>query len=271
VEALATAKKEATIKAEDDAKKPTETDTKKAEPAVTPAKLPADAKKPENVKAKAATQDKPSDPPKDLSGEPAKAKSKSKETVESGREESGDADEKKTDGADAKPQAAAEKKEKVAEQSKAATDALVVVDFSSLAEGRPANGPFAASLNPLSWKRTEQLAFLLTWSLFGIGLCLMLGLFTRPAALAGAGFMLFVVLSQPSFPGVYPLDPPQLGHALLANKDFVEMVALLVIASTCLGRWTGLDFFIHEYLIKPFCCKCNCKCGKDSTTEGRKA
>ena len=104
----------------------------------------------------------------------------------------------------------------------------------------------------MTWKRIEQLAFLLTWSLFGIGLCLMLGLFTRPAALAGAGFMLFVVMSQPSYPGVYPLDPPQLGHALLVNKDFVEMIALLVIASTSLGRWTGLDFFIHNFLIKPF-------------------
>ena len=111
---------------------------------------------------------------------------------------------------------------------------------------------------------------LLTWSLFAIGLCLMLGLFTRPAALAGAGFMLFVVLSQPSYPGVYPLDPPQLGHALLVNKDFVEMMALLVIASTTLGRWTGLDFFLHNYLIKPFCGGC-CKCGDPSTTEGRKA
>ena len=109
---------------------------------------------------------------------------------------------------------------------------VVVVDFSPLADDHAAAGPFAPSSNPLAWKRIEQLAFLLTWSLFGIGLCLMLGLFTRPAALAGAGFMLFVVLSQPSYPGVYPLDPPQLGHALLVNKDFVEMVALLVIAST---------------------------------------
>jgi hypothetical protein len=45
------------------------------------------------------------------------------------------------------------------------------------------------------------------------------------------------------------------------------MIALLVIASTCLGRWTGLDFFIHNFLIKPFCCNGN----DDTTTEGRKA
>ena len=92
----------------------------------------------------------------------------------------------------------------------------------------------------------------MTYALLGIGICLLLGLFTRLSALAGAGFMLFVVLSQPSYPGVYPLDPPQLGHALLVNKDFVEMIALLVIASTRLGRWTGLDFFLHNCFLKRF-------------------
>jgi uncharacterized membrane protein YphA (DoxX/SURF4 family) len=158
-------------------------------------------------------------------------------------------------------------KDKSAGKPEEKAEAVAVIDFSVLANDRPEKGPFAASRNPLSWKRTEQLAFLLTWSLFGIGVCLVLGLFTRPAALAGAGFMLFVVLSQPSYPFVVPADPPQLGHALLINKDFVEMIALLVIASTCLGRWTGLDFFIYRIFIKPFCGNCCCS----TTTEGRKA
>ena len=171
-----------------------------------------------------------------------------------------------------KPDVVAAKPKQPAEQVKKSAGATVVLpDFSPLAENRAAAGPFAPTWNPLDWKqRTQQLALLLTWSLFGIGLCLMLGLCTRPAALAGAGFMLFVVLSQPSYPGVYPLDPPQLGHALLVNKDFVEMIALLVIASSSLGRWTGLDFFVHNFLIRPFCGRC-CQCGDPSTTEGRKA
>jgi uncharacterized membrane protein YphA (DoxX/SURF4 family) len=196
----------------------------------------------------------------------------------------------KVDGAGAKPPAAAKAKsddelKKIAEKYKNKTDAelqkladatVEVVDFSPLAgppeEGfnplpAPKNDPFPPSWNPFQWQRTEQLAFLLTWSLFAIGLCLMLGLFTRPAALAGAGFMLFVVMSQPSYPGVWPPDPAQLGHALLVNKDFVEMIALLVIASTSLGRWTGLDFFLHNFVVKPFCCRC-CK---KSKTEGQKA
>jgi hypothetical protein len=36
----------------------------------------------------------------------------------------------------------------------------------------------------------------------------------------------------------------------LVNKDFIEMIALLVIASTTLGRWTGLDYFLSK------CCGC---------------
>jgi len=175
---------------------------------------------------------------------------------------------KKAAEAAAKGQVAGKSKDQPAAPSKEVAEAaIVLVDFSPLAEGRSATGPFAPGINPLDWKRIEQLAFLLTWSLFGIGLCLMLGLFTRPAALAGAGFMLFVVMSQPSYPGVYPPDPSQLGHALLINKDFVEMVALLVIASTRLGRWTGLDFFIHRIFIQPFCSGC---CN-DTTTGGRLA
>ena len=101
------------------------------------------------------------------------------------------------------------------------------------------------------------MAFGLSWAILAIGVCLMLGLFTRLAALGGACFLLFVVLSQPAYPGGFPLDPPQLGHALLVNKDFIEMIALLLIASTRLSRWTGLDFFLYHCCTK-FCCR-NCE------------
>ena len=107
-------------------------------------------------------------------------------------------------------------------------------------------GRSATVLTCFRWTRIEQMAFVMTYGFLAIGACLMLGLFTRLSALAGAAFMLFVVLCQPSYPGVYPTDPPQLGHALLVNKDFIEMIALLVIASTSLGRWTGVDFFLSN-------------------------
>ena len=240
---------------------------KAKKPEATPAKPQAAAAEKadgkSNAKPNPAVEAKPSDPPRDIPAGP-KAKAKSKETVESGSEEFAETEEVK------QPEAKQPVTKKKSAPAPAKPQAVGVVDFSPLAEGHDPAGPFARSSNPFRWPWIEQLATLLTYALFAIGLCLMLGLFTRLSALAGAGFMLFVVLSQPSYPGVYPLDPPQLGHALLVNKDFVEMIALLVIASTNLGRWTGLDFFLHNFLIKPFC-RCCCCCKAKAAKEGEKA
>jgi uncharacterized membrane protein YphA (DoxX/SURF4 family) len=113
-----------------------------------------------------------------------------------------------------------------------------------------------AALMPENWKiwqwdRMDQINFAVTYGLTAIGLCLLLGLFTRTAALGGAAFMCMVVMSQPAWPTIYPPDPAVVGHALLVNKDFIEMVALLVVAATAAGRWGGLDFFIHRWFVKP--------------------
>ena len=62
--------------------------------------------------------------------------------------------------------------------------------------------------------------------------------------------MLFVVLTQPSWPPIYPPAPPVVGHALIVNKDFIEMVALLLLASTP-GRWGGLDYFLYRIFGRP--------------------
>jgi uncharacterized membrane protein YphA (DoxX/SURF4 family) len=121
--------------------------------------------------------------------------------------------------------------------------------------GESSPAPFALGWNPFAWPRMEQICFALRWGLTAIGLCLVLGLVTRPAALAGGLFMLAVVMSQPSFPGVVPADPPQLGHALLINKDFIEMLALWLLASTAVGRWGGLDWFVHHFITEPFLSK----------------
>jgi uncharacterized membrane protein YphA (DoxX/SURF4 family) len=109
-------------------------------------------------------------------------------------------------------------------------------------------GQPAASWNPFRWDRMEQINFAVTFSLTAIGVCLMLGFCTPLAALGGAAFMCFVVMTQPGFPGVYPPDSPIVGHALLVNKDFVEVLALLVVAATGAGRWAGLDFFYCRWV-----------------------
>ena len=101
---------------------------------------------------------------------------------------------------------------------------------------------------PTSWTRMDLVNFLVTYGLTAIGLCLLLGLFTRPAAIGGGCFMFFVILTQPAWPSIYPPAPPVAGHALLINKDFIEMVALFLLATTAAGRWAGLDYFVENYL-----------------------
>ncbi|MHC4176495.1 MAG: DoxX family protein [Planctomycetota bacterium] len=103
---------------------------------------------------------------------------------------------------------------------------------------------------PESWTRTDLINFAVTYGLTAIGLCLLLGLFTRPAAVAGGLFMFSVILTQPNWPGIYPPASPEAGHALLINKDFVEMIALFALAATPVGRWGGLDFFVENFILR---------------------
>lgn len=76
-----------------------------------------------------------------------------------------------------------------------------------------------------------------------IGACLIIGLFTRLAAVCGAVFLALVILTQ----------PPWAAGAQPVFYQMVEMVGLLALAATAVGRWGGLDFFIHYLLIRPCC------------------
>ena len=125
-----------------------------------------------------------------------------------------------------------------------------ILDDDQRAIGRPTSG-----WNPLDWSRTEQINFAVTYGLTAIGLCLMLGFCTRLAALGGAAFMAFVVATQPSWPTIYPPAPAVVGHALLVNKDFIEMVALLDAGHDgrrALGRARLLHSpLVHRAVVSP--------------------
>lgn len=82
-----------------------------------------------------------------------------------------------------------------------------------------------------------------TWLLIIGGGCLIIGLFTRLSALALALFLASVVLSQP----FWVADAVKTTYF-----EWVELVALLVLATSHVGRWAGLDFFIHHVLLRPF-------------------
>jgi uncharacterized membrane protein YphA (DoxX/SURF4 family) len=92
----------------------------------------------------------------------------------------------------------------------------------------------------------DLLETLTTYSLIALGVCLMIGLATRLAAVGGAIFLLTaVVLPQLSWPSTYPPPPPSAGHSFLVNKEVIEMLVLLLITATPAGRWAGLDYIGH--------------------------
>ena len=77
---------------------------------------------------------------------------------------------------------------------------------------------------------------MMTWFILIVGVLLLLGLFTRLACVAGALFLLSVVMMQPFW----------VSDALPTYNQYVEMVALLALATTPVGRWAGLDHFVHK-------------------------
>ena len=103
-------------------------------------------------------------------------------------------------------------------------------------------------------RTTELLArmdMVVIWFNIAVGACLIVGLFTRLAAFSGAIFLITIIGAQPEWPTISPPAPPTSGHALLVNKEFVEMLAMFALATTHVGRWGGLDFFVHYLLVRP--------------------
>jgi uncharacterized membrane protein YphA (DoxX/SURF4 family) len=88
--------------------------------------------------------------------------------------------------------------------------------------------------------RFDRMNLFITYSVWLIGLCLMLGLFTRLAALGGALFLLQIYLSMPPWPGL-PVSPRAEGHYFIVDKNLVEMLACMALAFLPTGYWVGLD------------------------------
>jgi uncharacterized membrane protein YphA (DoxX/SURF4 family) len=73
-----------------------------------------------------------------------------------------------------------------------------------------------------------------------VGVGLILGLFTRLSALGAAGFLALFYLSQPPWPGL-PEGPKLEGHYFIVNKNLIELLACMVLATTRTGLWVGID------------------------------
>jgi uncharacterized membrane protein YphA (DoxX/SURF4 family) len=89
---------------------------------------------------------------------------------------------------------------------------------------------------------SETMDRVVPWFDVAVGACLILGLFTRPAALLGALFLASVCASQwPLAPGAMPI-----------YNQAIEMLALLALAAIGAGRFLGLDYILGG--IKSLCC-----------------
>jgi uncharacterized membrane protein YphA (DoxX/SURF4 family) len=69
----------------------------------------------------------------------------------------------------------------------------------------------------------------------GVGVCLLLGFFTRTASIVGAIFLLGVIASQPFW----------IAESVPTINQCIECAGLLVLAGTGAGRWLGLDALIY--------------------------
>jgi len=101
---------------------------------------------------------------------------------------------------------------------------------------------------PSSGKEKQKWLDLATmYGLTVLGVCLMVGLFTRLSCLLAACFLLMTYCTYPPFPWL-PSPPNNEGYYLFINKNVIEMLALLTLATTASGRWLGLDALIHWML-----------------------
>jgi len=97
-----------------------------------------------------------------------------------------------------------------------------------------------------TWRLLDWSDFIVKWGLTVAGVCLIAGLFSRTAAFVGAVLLLSFFLAMPPFPGT-PSPARSEGTYLYFNKTFVEVLALLVLATIPTGRWLGLDGLIYLF------------------------
>jgi uncharacterized membrane protein YphA (DoxX/SURF4 family) len=98
----------------------------------------------------------------------------------------------------------------------------------------------------VDWKymsRLDWIDFLVRWGLTITGCCLLLGLFSRTACVVGALLIGSFLAAMPPLPGL-PEAVRAEGYPFV-NKNLVEVLALLTLATTTSGRWAGLDALLY--------------------------
>lgn len=96
----------------------------------------------------------------------------------------------------------------------------------------------------------ERVDTLTMWGLFLCGAGMVLGLFSRLSALGTAVFLALFYFSLPPWPGLPPA-PIAEGTYLIVNKNLVELLACLMLATVPTGVWAGLDALVRGLITRP--------------------
>lgn len=91
----------------------------------------------------------------------------------------------------------------------------------------------------------QTVDFLNQWGLVLIGLSLILGLFSRTAAIVGAAVLGLFYLSHPPLIGLEYMLPSE-GSNLIVNKNLIEMFMLIVLALIPTSKYIGIDRLVFS-------------------------
>jgi len=118
--------------------------------------------------------------------------------------------------------------------------------WSAVGYMRVSRGPFAGFFHWVASQPNllDNANLITMYGLTIVGVLLILGLFTRAAAIGGMAFILLFYLCNPPFVGYFYTIPTE-GSYLIVNKNLVEIGALSVILLTRSGLFAGLDRIIH--------------------------
>ena len=113
-------------------------------------------------------------------------------------------------------------------------------------------GYLSSSWGPFKWMSESPTLvsiadFVTIWGLIILGLFLMLGLFTRFAAIAGSLLLFSFYFAMPpvDYSGFVNWSPQ--GTELYVDKTLIEALALLLVGSFRTGRMLGLDILVDYW------------------------